>query len=196
MMTWVWSLGPTEWMEKVESWPLYRCHGMSSTVLSGLLFPAVSYLAFLMSPNHPFDPWPTQGILPICLQPEVDIVGFGWLISSKGSQIALLYIQELIFFLFYQKAHLSLYGKLFNNHLKINEKAKCIIFYSSWYTISFLSLDNIFNHTRSHKQCFTLRFENGRIAEFLKITAASPKEHIRHSLSWGGTAGMLGVQPG
>lgn len=151
MMTWVWSLGPTEWMEKVESWPLYRCHGMSSTVLSGLLSPPISYLALLMSPNHPFDPWPTQGILPICLQPEVDIVGFGWLISSKGSQIALLYIQELIFFLFYQKAHLSLYGKLFNNHLKINEKAKCIIFYSSWYTIHFLSLDNIFNHTRSHK---------------------------------------------
>lgn len=55
------------------------------------------------------------------------------------------------FFLFYQKAHLSLYGKLFNNHLKINEKAKCIIFYSSWYTINFLNLDNIFNHTRSHK---------------------------------------------
>lgn len=154
MMTWSWFLGPTEWRKQT---PDLCTHAMACPALSSQVFLYID--SRLISSSSDESPSPLSLLVTLAPSPsisshlsaqsEVSTVGFGWLIDSKGLHTALLYIHELIF-LFYQKAHLFLYGKLYN-HFKLTKNAKWIVFCSSWYTVNLLSVDNMLSQMRSHK---------------------------------------------
>lgn len=56
------------------------------------------------------------------------------------------------FFFYFIKRHICPFMENCSTTiLKLMKRPNALFSYSSWYTINFLSLDNIFNHTRPHK---------------------------------------------